>query len=363
MDTYANKVMDFLDSNAIIPYRLFRQHCTLLRGNFVKNLSQLGRDLKDVIIVDNSPLCYALQPCNGIPITTWIDDMSDCELEKLTPILELLSKVDDVRDYLREVVRDNELDYIEAMKLLKGEISLDDIQKNPSEYWTKKKKRTLAPKYAQSNKNVIKASHSKKDLNEDTKPSAVPNYMKQSKMKKNDSCAILPTAIIDSTENLGKQEIRNLGGKESTAQIEENKKETYMITSKKSDNHKLSHTSSMKELSSQGSGMGLDSNTTIKKSTFYNKGDSGAIKLKNSDLRKYSNITASGKKLEIISGSTSIRKCTYGNNYETPTNSYHGPTHFSNYYNQSKFGIRHTPSSSFSGNKFSLRPSSSYGYY
>eukprot|EP00826_Nyctotherus_ovalis_P054990 TRINITY_DN726_c0_g1_i13.p1 TRINITY_DN726_c0_g1~~TRINITY_DN726_c0_g1_i13.p1 ORF type:complete len:428 (-),score=33.33 TRINITY_DN726_c0_g1_i13:125-1408(-) len=151
---YATKVIDELDPEHKVPYRLFRQHCTLINCDFVKDLSQLGRDLKDVIIVDNMASCYGLQPCNGIPISTWIDDKSDKELDRLACILEPLSKVDDVRDYLREVVRDNELDYFEALRLLNGEVTLEEVQKNPSAYWTSPRKKPAPREHFQSNKNL-----------------------------------------------------------------------------------------------------------------------------------------------------------------------------------------------------------------
>jgi hypothetical protein len=42
-----------------------------------QDLQCLGRDLSEVIIVDNSPHSYMFQPENALPIGTFIDDMQD----------------------------------------------------------------------------------------------------------------------------------------------------------------------------------------------------------------------------------------------------------------------------------------------
>eukprot|EP00826_Nyctotherus_ovalis_P004527 TRINITY_DN10990_c0_g1_i4.p1 TRINITY_DN10990_c0_g1~~TRINITY_DN10990_c0_g1_i4.p1 ORF type:complete len:357 (+),score=49.19 TRINITY_DN10990_c0_g1_i4:568-1638(+) len=133
MENYGAKVIERLDPERLIPYILFRNKCSMVKGRLVKSLAHLGRDLKDVVIVDNSPSCYALQPCNGIPIKSWIDDKEDKELEKLVLVLELLSKVDDVRDYLRELVIDNRIDYADAVRLLRGEtqIARPELESRP----------------------------------------------------------------------------------------------------------------------------------------------------------------------------------------------------------------------------------------
>jgi TFIIF-interacting CTD phosphatase-like protein len=47
--------------------------------------------MKDIIIVDNSPIAYAFHPENALPISSWYDDPRDKELLKLAPILEKLS--------------------------------------------------------------------------------------------------------------------------------------------------------------------------------------------------------------------------------------------------------------------------------
>ena len=38
---------------------------------------------KDLIIVDNSPLAFAFDSENGLPIKTWYDDKNDTELYKI----------------------------------------------------------------------------------------------------------------------------------------------------------------------------------------------------------------------------------------------------------------------------------------
>ncbi|KAK1789081.1 hypothetical protein P4O66_015030 [Electrophorus voltai] len=93
---YADPVSDLLDKWGAFRCRLFRESCVFHRGNYVKDLSRLGRDLNKVIIVDNSPASYIFHPDNAVPVASWFDDMSDTELLDLIPFFERLSKVDDV---------------------------------------------------------------------------------------------------------------------------------------------------------------------------------------------------------------------------------------------------------------------------
>ena len=125
---YANPLLDILDPNNHINHRLFRDHCTIINDSFVKDLSRLGRDLKNVIIVDNSPLCYGLHPENAIPIETWLDNSNDIMLYQLTPILELLAKVNDVRIYLKKIIDKNGIDYKKAFNVLISEGVSSNLQ-------------------------------------------------------------------------------------------------------------------------------------------------------------------------------------------------------------------------------------------
>ena len=70
----------------------------------MKNLLCLGRDLSQVIIVDNSPHSYVFQPANALPIGSFIDDPDDRELAQCLHILQGVEKVKDVRLCLNKLV-------------------------------------------------------------------------------------------------------------------------------------------------------------------------------------------------------------------------------------------------------------------
>lgn len=63
---YADPVADLLDQWGVFRARLFRESCVFHRGNYVKDLSRLGRELNNVIIVDNSPASYIFHPENAV---------------------------------------------------------------------------------------------------------------------------------------------------------------------------------------------------------------------------------------------------------------------------------------------------------
>ncbi|CAL8294166.1 unnamed protein product [Lota lota] len=100
---YADPVADLLDQWGVFRARLFRESCVFHRGNYVKDLSRLGRQLARVIIVDNSPASYTFHPDNAVPVQSWFDDMADTELQDLIPLFEGLSKEEEVYSVLQSI--------------------------------------------------------------------------------------------------------------------------------------------------------------------------------------------------------------------------------------------------------------------
>lgn len=88
---YADPLLDLIDPEGLCTARLYREHCTLVGNCHVKDLQNLGREMSDVLIIDNSPYSYRLDHPNAVPITSWYDDLSDVELLNMIPFLEQLS--------------------------------------------------------------------------------------------------------------------------------------------------------------------------------------------------------------------------------------------------------------------------------
>ncbi|XP_061579896.1 uncharacterized protein LOC133446111 [Cololabis saira] len=102
LSKYADPVSDLLDKCGAFSSRLFREACVFHKGNYVKDLSRLGRDLSRVIIIDNSPASYIFHPENAVSVVSWFNDTSDTELLDLIPFFERLNEADDIYDILKQ---------------------------------------------------------------------------------------------------------------------------------------------------------------------------------------------------------------------------------------------------------------------
>ncbi|KAI0786734.1 HAD-like domain-containing protein [Abortiporus biennis] len=104
LSKYADPVLDRLDPDRTVAHRLFRESCYNHRGNYVKDLSQLGRPIGDTIILDNSPASYIFHPHNAVPVSSWFSDIHDTELGDMCAFLADLSVSGDVRGILNPLI-------------------------------------------------------------------------------------------------------------------------------------------------------------------------------------------------------------------------------------------------------------------
>lgn len=101
LSKYADPLLDKLDVHKVIKKRLFRENCVLHDGHYVKDLSLLNRDIKNTIIVDNSPASYKFHPENAIDCSSFFDDPNDTELWVIGKFLTTIRNCDDVRAFCR----------------------------------------------------------------------------------------------------------------------------------------------------------------------------------------------------------------------------------------------------------------------
>ncbi|KAI8322644.1 hypothetical protein GQ54DRAFT_259659 [Martensiomyces pterosporus] len=102
MAEYADPVIDLLDSQKkYISARFFRESCIPHDTSYAKDLAAIDQDLSQIVLIDNSPLSYFINPTNGIPIQPWVNsDPKDEALLDLLPLLDALRFTDDVRSIL-----------------------------------------------------------------------------------------------------------------------------------------------------------------------------------------------------------------------------------------------------------------------
>jgi RNA polymerase II subunit A small phosphatase-like protein len=101
LSKYADPLLDILDPTKLISRRLFRENCVFYDSHYVKDLSLLGRDISQTIIIDNCPNSYSFQPENAIDCSSFFDDPADIELWAIADFLEYIRGCDDVRAYCR----------------------------------------------------------------------------------------------------------------------------------------------------------------------------------------------------------------------------------------------------------------------
>lgn len=101
---YAKPVLDKIDpTGSLFTARLYRDSTVTYRGQpFVKDLNQLGRDMKRIVLLDNNPYAMLATPDNAMPILSFYDDPTDRELEKALALLTEMKNLEDIRPYLKK---------------------------------------------------------------------------------------------------------------------------------------------------------------------------------------------------------------------------------------------------------------------
>ncbi|CAN7999678.1 unnamed protein product [Ixodes hexagonus] len=138
----AYPILDSLDPQGFIMYRLFRDATRYTKGHHVKDLSCLNRDLSRVILVDWNEEACSLQPRNALRLPKWDGADDDRTLLDLAQFLRTIgtSEVEDVRtvlDYYRQFEDPLEA-FKENQRKLQEEKQLASIEAVPSQRsWTK----------------------------------------------------------------------------------------------------------------------------------------------------------------------------------------------------------------------------------
>jgi RNA polymerase II subunit A small phosphatase-like protein len=105
---YAAPLVDLLDPQvSIFAARLYSDACVAAAGRGgVKDLAGFGRPLGRVVLVDNSPYSFLLQPANGLPCLPYHGQRGDGQLlGVILPLLRSLAQLGDIRPLLEAKFR------------------------------------------------------------------------------------------------------------------------------------------------------------------------------------------------------------------------------------------------------------------
>ncbi|KAK4367304.1 hypothetical protein RND71_015184 [Anisodus tanguticus] len=103
LEGYARPLVDKIDVGNRFSFRLYRPSTISTEyREHVKDLTCISKDLSRIVIVDNNPFSFLLQPLNGIPCIPFsAGQPHDIQLlEVILPLLKHLSKQKDVRPVL-----------------------------------------------------------------------------------------------------------------------------------------------------------------------------------------------------------------------------------------------------------------------
>ena len=105
-EDYANSILDYIESKfgMHFSYRLYENQCVNSCGSCMfkyLNWLEKGRDMNNIVIVDNTIRNYALSLKNGIPIKSFFGSKNDKELIYLANYLRELYTMENVTDKIK----------------------------------------------------------------------------------------------------------------------------------------------------------------------------------------------------------------------------------------------------------------------
>lgn len=105
LEGYARPLVDIIDKENLFSHRLYRPSTISTEyREHVKDLTCISKNLDRIVIVDNNPFSFVLQPVNGIPCIPFsAGQPHDTQLlDVILPLLKQLSEQNDVRPLLYE---------------------------------------------------------------------------------------------------------------------------------------------------------------------------------------------------------------------------------------------------------------------
>ncbi|KAG7470733.1 hypothetical protein MATL_G00117010 [Megalops atlanticus] len=125
----AYPLIDSIDPQGFVMYRLFRDATRYMEGHHVKDVSCLNRDTSKVIVVDCKREAFSLQPFNGMALRKWDGNSEDRTLYDLAAFLKTIaiSGVEDVRTVLENYAHED--DPIEAFKRRQAQLAQEEEQR------------------------------------------------------------------------------------------------------------------------------------------------------------------------------------------------------------------------------------------
>ena len=110
---YADAILNYIEKNKkYFKMRLYRNDCIFIDpGLYIKDLRIFNscKQMKDIIILDNSLFSFANQLNNGILITSFFNDKEDSFLNNVKDYLEYINSQNDIREINKESFRFEEI--------------------------------------------------------------------------------------------------------------------------------------------------------------------------------------------------------------------------------------------------------------